>query len=82
MSLQQMCLGSAGTRALVNLAFKLKWEKENRRVHGISLGLVKKINKKNIEKDRLIGYSLKIGFRPICPCVFEGGQSKGSQEGR
>lgn len=45
-------------------------------------GVGQENKQKNIEKDCLIGYSLKIGFRPICPCVFEGGQSKGSQEGR
>lgn len=39
-------------------------------------------NEKKIEKDCLFGYSLKIGFRPIWPCVFGGRQSNGSQEGR
>lgn len=55
MSLQQMGFGSAERCALVNLAFKLKREKENRKEHGISLGLVKKTTKKNIAKDCLIG---------------------------
>lgn len=82
MSLQQMCFGIAGTCVLVNLAFKLKWEGKKMEVAWNFFRGGQENNEKKIEKDCLFGYSLKIGFRPIWPCVFGGRQSNGSQEGR
>lgn len=52
MSLQQMCFGIAGTCALVNLAFELRWDggKKNSEYHGISFGVVRKTMKNRLKK--------------------------------